>query len=94
MTQLVADISLKVVGTAGLKKKLELIIKKDAVKKIVRDNGTQLQRKMIKKRYLQKAIQQVQPDALSPCRLARVDLVLRLNQELIMLATSKEELAL
>ncbi|HER4643432.1 TPA: hypothetical protein VKO08_001707, partial [Streptococcus pyogenes NGAS508] len=44
-----ADISLKVVGTAGLKKKLELIIKKDAVKKIVRDNGTQLQRKMINK---------------------------------------------
>ncbi|HHJ7995742.1 TPA: HK97-gp10 family putative phage morphogenesis protein [Streptococcus pyogenes] len=49
MILLAADISLKVVGTAGLKKKLELIIKKDAVKKIVRDNGTQLQRKMIKK---------------------------------------------
>ncbi len=46
---MVADISLKVVGTAGLKNKLELIIKKDAVKKIVRDNGNQLQRKMINK---------------------------------------------
>ncbi|HEL1262768.1 TPA: HK97 gp10 family phage protein [Streptococcus equi subsp. zooepidemicus] len=49
MILFVADISLKVVGMTGLKNKLELIAKKEAVKKIVRDNGKQLHRKMVQK---------------------------------------------
>lgn len=44
-----SDLSIKIAGTAGLEKKLKLILKMDEVKKIVKSNGTELKRKMVQK---------------------------------------------
>lgn len=43
-----AKLSIKVIGTNGLKNKLNLIAKKDAVKQIVRRNGAELQRGIVR----------------------------------------------